>query len=72
MKQYCRYCSALVAGNGIWCDIRQRELSEGYTKRPNNCNHFDFNEIDAYDLEKRYKPRAEKKDDGQLKLELGV
>ncbi len=71
MTQYCRYCSSLVTGNGIYCESRNMELGERYTKRPNRCPAFDFNEIDAYDLDRRYRPRRKKTktDDGQLRLE---
>lgn len=59
MTQYCRYCAYLVTGNGIACtaDDQDRELSEEYTKRTNHCPKFEFNEIDSYDLSKRYTPR---------------
>ena len=48
MKQYCRYCSHLFTGNGIWCDAKKRELSESTTKTVNNCKLFEFCGIDAY------------------------
>ena len=63
MKQYCRYCSHLCTGNGIWCGERQKELSEGYTKRPNTCKQFCFVDIDAYDLVSHYTPRQKRYDE---------
>ena len=61
-KQYCRYCNNLVTGNGIYCTEREKELSEAYTKTPNRCKFFEFNEIDAYGSDKPYKPRKIKED----------
>ena len=58
MKQYCRYCSALVTGNGIYCSTLNKVRTEASTKVVNYCKHFEFNEIDAYDLEHKYKPKA--------------
>lgn len=57
MKQYCRYCSGLVTGNGIYCTFLNKERTEASTKVVNYCKHFEFNEIDAYDLEHKYKPK---------------
>lgn len=72
MNQYCRYCSALTTGNGIWCEARKTTLPEPYTKRKNFCIDFEFCEIDAYDLDHKYTPRVPKKKqvDGQMRLEL--
>lgn len=61
MKQYCRYCSELVVGNGIYCQYKNKELSEAYTKSPNYCKDFNYLNIDAYDFNKRYKPRKTKR-----------
>lgn len=35
-------------------------------KRVNQCKEFVFNEIDVFDLEKRYKPRKVKKEQRRL------
>ena len=48
MKQYCRYCVNLVAGNGTWCEKRQKEMSDSAAKRVNHCKDFAFCEIDAF------------------------
>ena len=48
MKQYCRYCINLAAGNGTWCEKRQKEMSDSTAKRVNHCKDFDFCEIDAF------------------------
>lgn len=70
MKQYCRYCAHLVTGNGIYCCEKERTMSEASTKRANSCKEFDFNPMDAYDFDRTYKPREEKKTqcDGQINL----
>ena len=71
MKQYCRYCAYLTTGNGIYCGAKDRILSEQTTKRVNTCRQFEFNEIDAYDLERKYKPRRSKTIEGQLSMFFG-
>lgn len=48
MKQYCRYCTWLCIGNGIWCNQRSKELSESYTKHQNKCTDYDNCNIDVY------------------------
>lgn len=59
MKQYCRYCNNLVTGNGIYCAELKKERSEASTKVVNYCKHFEYNEIDAYDLDHKYKPKRQ-------------
>ena len=61
MTQYCRYCSFLVTGNGIYCTELNKEISEKHAKRVNKCNSFDLNTIDAFgENEKGYIPRQAK------------
>ena len=48
MKQYCRYCVHLAAGNGTWCSKHEKEMSDSTAKRVNHCKDFDFCEIDAF------------------------
>lgn len=61
MKQYCRYCTFLCTGNGIWCNELSKEISEAQAKRVNNCKSFDFNPVDAfYENERGYRPREPK------------
>ena len=58
MKQYCRYCVHCHTGNGNWCDKKEREYSDSYFKRANNCKDFVFCEIDAFmENPNPYKPR---------------
>ena len=67
MKQYCRYCAYLHVNNFPYCDVKEKELSENYTKSVNHCEEFQFNEVDAYggimedgSLGPVYKPRKPK------------
>lgn len=62
MKQYCRYCSNCIVGDAVYCEALNKTMSEEKAKRLNRCKEFVFNEIDVFDLEKRYKPRKEKKE----------
>ena len=58
MTQYCRYCNNFVCGNGEWCEVKQKEVTEKYAKRPNRYRDFELNPIDAYgENEKGYRPR---------------
>lgn len=61
-KQYCRYCSYCVVqlDDWAWCDKRKKEMSENTAKKMNNCKDFAFNEMDAFNPETKYKPRAKK------------
>lgn len=59
MRQYCRYCANFVTGNGDWCEELKKEVGESAARRPNKCRVFEFNEIDAFDLNRTYKPRGE-------------
>lgn len=62
MKQYCRYCAYAVQPmeGDVWCDELNKMMLEQSAKTVNHCKHFVFNEIDVFDLDKKYKPRAEK------------
>ena len=62
MKQYCRYCAyCIVQLEGFaWCEELSKEMSETTAKSVNTCKRFEFNEIDAFDLDKKYKPREKK------------
>lgn len=62
MKQYCRYCNHCINGDAVYCEALNKTMSEEKAKRLNRCKEFVFNEIDVFDLEKRYKPRKEKKE----------
>ena len=72
MKQYCRYCAYCVGEtdfvNVSWCDLKQKEMSSNSAKTENHCKDFEFNPIDAFNLEGRYKPQ-EKRRDNEIKLD---
>lgn len=67
MKQYCRYCIHCCVGNGNWCDVREKEYSDSYFCRVNNCKDFEFCSVDVYDAEHEYKPR-----DARVKKKKGM
>ena len=56
MKQYCRYCSWMIIGDVNWCDKHDKSLSDSTIKTINHCKDFLFTEIDAIDMNKKYKP----------------
>jgi len=70
MRQYCRYCSFLTTGNGIYCNEKKKTMSEASAKSVNRCKLFDLNPMDAFDLDKTYKPREVKQRqcDGQIEM----
>lgn len=74
MKQYCRYCTGLVTGKGIYCTTLNKEKTEASTKVVNYCKHFEFCEIDAYDLEHKYKPKRQipRNSDDEIKGQLSI
>lgn len=59
MRQYCRYCNSLVTGNGIYCTFLDKERTEASTMVVNHCKHFEFNEIDAYNMDHKYHPKRQ-------------
>ena len=65
MKQYCRYCTYLVTGNGIWCSVKKKPMSESTAKSINYCADFEFNEIDSFGETDGYKPRMRTESDYQ-------
>ena len=73
MTQCCRYCCYLCfsAGNGIWCDKQNREISMAVAKAPNRCHDFAMNPIGVFgENETGCRPRVPKKKqcDGQMDL----
>lgn len=61
MKQYCRYCSHLVTGNGTYCTAKNKVMRDSTAKSVNHCKEFEFNEIDAFFETDGYKPRNPRK-----------
>lgn len=77
MKQYCRYCAHAnqIEDTLVYCEISSKVMTDKKAKSTNTCSHFEFNEIDVFGLDKKYKPlseRIEKKVSRgeQLKLEV--
>lgn len=71
MAQYCRYCTFLVTGNGIYCTELNKEISEKHAKRVNKCNSFGLNTIDAFgENEKGCIPRKPKQKECNEQLRL--
>jgi hypothetical protein len=74
MAQYCRYCTALVTGNGTYCTTKKKEMADSTAKRPNKCQVFELNPMDAFGENPRdYAPRRQYKqhnshETGQLSL----
>ena len=60
MKQYCRYCSYLCTGNGTWCEKKQKEIADSTARTENHCKDFLFCELDAYNINKKYKAREKR------------
>lgn len=56
-RHQCRWCVELTVGDASYCNLKQKCLSESYTKRVNKCPDFQFVNMDAYTFEE-YKPRV--------------
>lgn len=67
MKQYCRYCSHCTYSDVAYCEVKNKTMSKNTAKSVNHCKDFEFNELDVFDIEKKYKP-TEEKEFKQLKL----
>lgn len=59
MTQYCRYCAYCCYGDVVYCEIKEKTMSEEQAKQPNNCKDFGFCEIDVF-TGKKYQPRKAK------------
>lgn len=75
MKQYCRYCNNAVQVDDsiIYCVADKQVMPEAKAKRVNRCKRFIFNEIDVFDLDRKYTPIEQRKtnrpaDGGQISL----
>lgn len=75
MKQYCRYCfNAILTENEeiIYCEEKGQTKHKRKCITVNKCKHFEFNELDVFDIDKKYQPRKPKKKtlDNQIRLEV--
>lgn len=66
MTQYCRYCSECIAQDDDWgvCQAKNFQTVKK-TSRRKNCVGYSFNEIDAFDLNRKYKPKEKKESKSQ-------
>ena len=57
-KQYCRYCAncVLVDEDVCYCEISKTTFVGSKAKSVNQCKNFDFNELDVFNIERKYKP----------------
>lgn len=62
MNKYCRYCTHCIAQSDdrAVCAARKYEIVASTAIR-NNCEHFEFCEIDAFDSNRIYKSRNKSK-----------
>lgn len=73
MKQYCRYCAALIVGDFPYCRTKERFVSEYAAKRTNNCKDFEFCETDAFlENPRPYTPRKKKPPEPDLPAQGGA
>lgn len=73
MNQYCRYCSGLVVGDVVYCGTKEKIISESSAKSVNNCKEFEFNPIDAFDPNRKYKPhKRTQPEQGPLKGQMSL
>lgn len=63
MNQYCRYCAWMCCGDANYCGKHKKCYSDDAIKRINKCKDFEFNEMDALDPDKTYKPRIKNETD---------
>ena len=63
MKQYCRYCANcyLQGDDIVWCEPKDQMRNKQQCSSVNNCKDFELNEIDVFDIDRTYKPRAKRK-----------
>jgi len=74
MKQYCRYCTHLVTGNGIYCTLKNKTMAESTAKSVNHCKEFELNKMDAFFETDGYKPREPKKTENRterMRFDIG-
>ncbi|WP_313413158.1 hypothetical protein [Sedimentibacter sp.] len=73
MKQYCRYCAnaVLIDDDIAYCEVKHHQRPKRLCVTPNKCKSFLFNEMDVFDIEKKYQPMKIKKSAGnQIRMEV--
>lgn len=67
----CRYCCHCSYGDIAYCSEKKKTMSDNFTKSYHKCKDFSFNEIDVFDINKTYKPKAKvihTEDKSQIKM----
>lgn len=62
MKQKCRYCANCIVGDVMYCDLKDKTMSDAAAKRINKCAGVEFNSIDAFGVKDYQEPKAKAKD----------
>ena len=47
-------------GGCVWCEIKQKTLTDAQIKHSNKCRDFEFCSMDVYDENRTYQPRQKK------------
>ena len=68
MKQYCRYCASLCNGDVLYCDEKDKILSEAQIKRPNKCKEYVYCGFDENGFKHTVKERKQKKKTDNISL----
>ncbi len=73
MTQYCRYCLNCTYGDVIYCEVKEKTMSEEKVKSANRCKDFDFTKVDALQENLNgYQPRERKVKDGTSNDQLSM
>ena len=57
----------MCIGDVCYCSV-EGIVSDSFAKSYRKCKHFEFNELDAFDIDKKYKPRKIKGNRNQISL----
>lgn len=60
MRQYCRYCSFCIDGNGLYCTSHEKSLTEKQFRRENHCPEFILSELGDVRTGNQYRPKKPK------------
>jgi hypothetical protein len=59
----------MVCGDANYCTVKDKCYSDEHIKRPNNCNDFELNPMDAlFENERGYRPRKKQEEKAKIKL----
>ena len=68
MLQYCRYCASLVNGDALYCDKKDRVMTDKQIKRVNTCKDYRYCGFNEDGFEHKMKEYKRKKDIHSLQL----